>query len=47
MFMADEHKSTGIQPGETTVAEHLKQDAEQATSPIAVTLWKTNPLSNQ
>lgn len=25
MFMADEHKSTGIQPGETTVAEHLRQ----------------------
>lgn len=25
MFMADEHKETGIQKGETTIAEHLRQ----------------------
>lgn len=29
MFMADEHKSTGIQKGETTVAEHLRQAGYQ------------------
>ncbi len=29
MFMADEHKQTGIQPGETTIAAKLKQSGYQ------------------
>lgn len=33
MFMAEEHKSTGIQPGETTIAERLR-DAGYGTSLI-------------
>lgn len=34
MFMADEHRSTGIQPGETTIAEVLGEEAGYDTALI-------------
>ena len=34
MFMADEHRTTGIQPGETTIAEVLREEAGYDTALI-------------